>query len=92
MAPGGQNKPSPCTIDGAKPAGRTKEETVVDKEIARARFLAMCEANREDLRKVLELYQSGKVGTHDAHSDTTDRSIREVLVSLKEWERTLEDK
>jgi hypothetical protein len=26
-----------------------------------------------------------KIGTHEGTTDTTDQSVREVLLSLKEW-------
>lgn len=60
---------------------------MTDKKTARALFVAACETHIEDLRQALELYLSGKVGTHEGGLDTTERSIQEVLFRLKEWER-----
>src|SRR5262249_2814889 len=60
---------------------------------AGTRFLTACETHREDLRKVLELYRSGKVRTHeDRNRDTTDAAIDEVLARLAEWDKFLNDK
>jgi hypothetical protein len=64
----------------------------MDRETARARFLEMCEARHKDLRTVLELYQSAKVGHEEASRSTTVRSIQEVLSSLKDLEGFLEEK
>jgi hypothetical protein len=62
----------------------------MDKETARARFVAACEEHREQLRKVLELYQTRMVGTHEGRSDTTDASINEVLARIADWDKFLE--
>jgi hypothetical protein len=64
----------------------------MDKEIARAGFLAACEKHREDLRKVLELYQSGKVGTREGNTPTTEAAIKEVLARIDDWDKFLKDK
>jgi|RhiMethySRZTD1v2_1073278.scaffolds.fasta_scaffold835398_1 hypothetical protein len=47
------------------------------------------------MKQIIELIAAawtGKLGIDEPLSDTTDHSIREVLLRLKEWEQALEDK
>ena len=52
---------------------------------------AWCERERAKLRQFLDLLESGKMGTHEGTTDTTDATKKEVKMTLAELDVLLDE-
>src|SRR5262245_40946086 len=73
------------------PSRRVTWQATSDDEKSWPRSAARPRGRSRRARKSRLAARMQKIGTHEGTTDTTDQSVREVLLSLKEWGRFLEE-